>query len=182
MNNNNDAPWDDDVQVGTQSSNADKDDKPVGRRSAPVALGGKRFDPDNLPNDNAFPEYPDDEDDYVVEDDVDYIDVSSLNRQINRARSALFKATRRLKYAQRVEAEAKFNYKRAYNRTLAGLTGGSEKQRLATADLTTESLYSEVIIAERLSEEALNVLRAIRAELDALAGLSHNIRAQMQLQ
>lgn len=178
-------PWDPDPVVLTpDQASPETDEGPtVGRRSVPVALAGKRFDPKVAPV-AKMPEYPvyDPSDDYKVLEDVDYSDVSSLNRDINIARATLFRAVERLKHAKRAESDARFTYNRAYNRVLAGLTGGSEKQRLAIADIQTEELYGKLIVEERLADEAVNFLRAIRSELDSLAGLSHNVRAQMQLQ
>lgn len=177
-----DSPWDDEPTPATPAAD-EAPAAPAGRRSAPVALGGRRFDPSSR-QEADLPAYPDYDLDsqYQVEEEVDYADIMNINRQINRARNMMFRAVRELKRAQRAEAEARFEYKRAYNRVLAGLSGGSEKQRLATADLETEELYGKVIVAERLADEALNFLRAMRAELDSLAGLSHNVRAQMQVQ
>lgn len=152
----------------------------TGRRTAPMAMGGKAVREENTPR-PVDPVFPSNDEFYEVDANVDYSDISTLNRDINRARRELFRQTRALNDAQAKEAQAKFRYRREHNRILISISGGSEKTRVAAADMETEGLYGEFLVAERVSESALNDLRAIRAELDALAGLSHNIRAQMQV-
>lgn len=154
----------------------------VSGRGAPVAVGGKRINLAEHPQQD-MPQFPAwvAAEHYKV-DDVDFVDLSALNRQINTARVALFKANKFLTEAQRSEASAKYEYKRAHNRAMVTLSGGSEKQRLATADVMTEELYGNWLVKERVVEEMVNHVRAIRTELDSLTILSHNMRAQMNMQ
>lgn len=152
------------------------------RSTIPIANDGRRIDPTTLPPTAPLPfPAPHHTTNYSVDPNVDYTDISALNRDINRARAQLFNATRALRDAERFSADKKRAYKSAWNRAHIGLSGGSERQRIAITDTLTEELYSHTLVADTLVNESLNNLRAIRAELDALAGLSHNIRAQMQV-
>jgi hypothetical protein len=153
------------------------------RRGAPVASGGKRIDVAEMPSTPQEVRYPSGyvADEYAVDENVDYNDLMTVNRDLIRARSRLFRATRILAEAQREEAAAKTKYKSAINRQLVMLSGGSEKQRQAIAEVQCEDLIGEWVVADRVADEALNHLRAVRSDLDALDTLSNNIRAQMKI-
>lgn len=119
---------------------------------------------------------------YAPDAELDFHDIFELNRSIMVARNRLYHATQMLKLAQRQESDAKYEWKSAYNRALLQISNGTEKQRAALAEILTEEQYAHFLQAERLSDEALNFLRATREDLHALINLSHNMRAQMQIQ
>lgn len=183
---NDQAPWDETPETGQNPSTPDETVEGktnAVRKGSPIAAGGKRLSTEDYPE-TPLPTFPPNfaGDHYDPNPDVDYNDLTSLGRQINSARKALFKANRGLTIAQRDEAVSKFAYRRAHNRAMVSLSGGSEKQRLATADLQTEELYGQWLVKERIVEEMLNQVRAMRTELDSLTVLSHNLRAQINIQ
>ena len=168
-------PWD---TTETTEVNTPTKSTPA-QRGTPVTSGGKRVNVNSSPPSNLiFKNIPEE---YEPTPEVDYQDISELNRDINNARRALFYATKELSKAEQVEANAKYAYKNNVNREMVKLSGGSEKQRIAIAELATEELYGHFLVAERARVAAENYVRAIRADLSALEGLGHNIRAQMQV-
>lgn len=156
-------------------------------RSSSMALNGRPVDveeysqvelPDWIESGRRYSELME----YVPEDDLDISDVHSVNREILSARRRLFRVQRALADANRKASEAKFAYRRKRARILVGISGGTEKTREATADVACEEEFGHLIVSEQLADELLNQSRAVKAELDSLANLSHNIRAQMSLQ
>lgn len=158
------------------------EEKPVKKRGTGLAYDGSPVmvsDETEEERNLSFPGHPGD---YApTDEEVSFEDLGDINRQINRARVALFRGTQILAQTKREEADKEFLYKRAFNRALLKVSGGTEKTRVTTASLQTEDEWGEYLVAQRVAEEATNHLRAIRSELDALAGLSHNIRAQMNV-
>lgn len=153
------------------------------QRAAAVAYNGRPVDLNRIPSAH-MPPFPGDQDpnfQYFPEAEIDYSDLSVLNRDINRARYRLFRANAALKEAQRKEAEAEFEYRRAHARVMAGLSGGSEKQRQAIADLKVEQEWADWMVAKQVAKEYESLLRQLRVDLDSLAGISHNVRAQINI-
>lgn len=166
---------------GMKSTQVTQPSEGTGARSAPLAYAGRRVNPNSYQVEYV-PEFPDLEDGYIVLEDVDYDDVSKINRQINRARAALFRADRAAALARRQEAVSKAAYRRAFALALIQVSGSSEKQRTAVAELAVGEEYSDFLVAEAVVKETESLVRAIRTELDALAEESRNLRAQMNLQ
>lgn len=153
------------------------------QRAASVAYNGRPVNLDSITS-ATMPSFPENQDpafQYFPDAEVDYSDLSTLNRDINRSRYRLFRANAALKEAQRKEAEAEFEYRRAHARVMAGLSGGSEKQRQAIADLQVEQEWADWMVAKQVSKEYESLLRQIRVDLDSLAGISHNVRAQISI-
>lgn len=156
-------------------------------RSSTMALNGRAVDVQDYPE-VSFPNWNEtghrynDLMGYVPTDDLDISDVQSVNMEILHARRRLFRVQRALSDANRRAAEAKFEYRRKRARVLVGISGGTEKTREAIADVECEEEFGNLMVAEQLADELLNQSRAVKAELDALANLSHNIRAQMSMQ
>lgn len=158
------------------------EEKPAKKRGTGLAYDGSPVmvsDEEEEARHLSFPGHPGDYS--PTDEEVSFEDLGDINRQINRARVALFRGTQILAQTKREEADKEFLYKRAFNRALLKVSGGTEKTRVTTASLQTEDEWGEYMVAQRVAEEATNHLRAIRSELDALAGLSHNIRAQMNV-
>lgn len=192
-------PWED--ASDTKKSSAAAEEATPARRGAPVAIDGKRANVNDYPE-AELPLFPGQErkknargeveidssreryisQQYDPNTGVDFVDLSALNTQINRARKALFDANAALARAERTEARREYEYRRAHARALVSLSGGSEKQRIAYADVDTEAEYGELLVARTLVKECVNQVRALRTELDVLTVMSHNLRAQMQLQ
>lgn len=188
MNNLSDSPpWGD---SGPSKPRGFKDTTPTtpepgngsSSRTTPLAFAGRRVSAANYQKEHP-PVFPADTitDDYQLDQGISFSEVHSINTQINRARAALFRANSALAEANRAEAAAKMKYRHAHALALIQVSGSSEKQRTAVADLATEEEYANLIVAEKISEEMLSQVRALRTELDALFNISHNLRAQMNL-
>lgn len=165
-----------------QHSETRRDDA-VRQEEPRIAISGKRVKIDDIPR-KPMPDFPEEDRvyDYVppVGSGNDFLDLRHLNEQMMLGRRRLYLTNNKLREAQRNEAQAEFEYRRAYSRILAGLSGGSERQRLAIADIQCEELWAEYLLAKQISQELLALVRAIRADLDSLSNLSHNIRAEIQ--
>lgn len=172
-----------DDTVNPSTKGGETEEKPTKKRGTGLAYDGKPVmvsDEEDRSDKNLS--FPGQVDDYApTDEEVSFEDLSDINRQINRARVALFRGTQILAQTKRDEADKEFLYKRAFNRALLRVSGGTEKTRVTTASLQTEDEWGEYLVAQRVAEEATNHVRAIRSELDALAGLSHNVRAQMNV-
>ena len=149
-----------------------------------IALGGKRvttsdYDQSHQINPDSFQSFPDD---FPIAPEFDFSDLLGINREIMRTRQRLYAATQELKKSQRLELQAKMAYNRKHAITLIGLSGGTEKVRQAVADLEAEEEYGEHLVAQQITVEWTNLMRTLKADLDTLAGISHNIRAQIQIQ
>lgn len=118
---------------------------------------------------------------YEVDSLADAADLQDVTKNLLLARRRLYYVTQMLSTAERKATEAKYEWKAALNRKLLSVSGGTEKERLALAELSVEQEYSAYLAAEQQSQDALNLLRAIRTELDTLQNISYNIRAQMQI-
>lgn len=165
-----------------KETEATSEETPAKKRGTGLAYDGSPVMVSDEPEEERNLSFPGHLGDYALTDgEVSFEDLSDLNRQINRARVALFRGTQILAQSKREEADKEFLYKRAFNRALLKVSGGTEKTRVTTASLQTEDEWGEYLVAQRVAEEATNHLRAIRSELDALAGLSHNTRAQMNV-
>lgn len=161
---------------------AEAEEKPAKKRGTGLAYDGRPVMVSDEEAEESNLSFPGHLGDYAPSDEeVSFEDLGDINRQINRARVALFRGTQILAQTKREEADKEFLYKRAFNRALLKVSGGTEKTRVTTASLQTEDEWGEFLVAQRVAEEATNHLRAIRSELDALAGLSHNVRAQMNV-
>lgn len=169
--------------VNPSTEGGETEEKPTKKRGTGLAYDGRPvMVSDEEESDDKNLSFPRQVDDYApTDEEVSFEDLSDINRQINRARVALFRGTQILAQTKRDEADKEFLYKRAFNRALLKVSGGTEKTRVTTASLQTEDEWGEYLVAQRVAEEATNHVRAIRSELDALAGLSHNVRAQMNV-
>lgn len=182
------SPWDPaDEPQETSATSAPAPTKPADHsNSGPsIAYRGQRVSPSAYdhatPIDpHAFRSFPDDVP--IVDEDFDFNDLLGVNKEIIRTRRRLYAATQEMKKSQRLEVQAKVAYNRKHAVTLIGLSGGTEKVRQAIADLESEEEYSTYLIAQQVSNEWTNMMRTLKADLDTLAGISHNIRAQIQAQ
>lgn len=150
------------------------------QRRPSLAVGGRIADPDKIPQ-ASFPGYSATQLQYEVEALADDADLRKLMHNILIARQRLYYVTKMLSDAQRRAVEAKYDWKSALNRKILSVSGGTEKDRVALAEVSVEKEYSAYLAAEQEAEDALNLLRAIRTDLDSLQNLSYNIRAQMQM-
>lgn len=155
--------------------------KSTGRR-ATMAMGGKPLT-NEIPASNGFPEWPESipDEHYVPSDEIDFTDLHELNRELLRARSRSFRIKNAIINARRNETEANSEYRRAYNRALVGISGGSAETRKAMAEIATEELYSQVLVTEGVVKELVNLSYTASRDLDTLKTISDNLRKQLSL-
>lgn len=161
-----------------------KEVKEKAPRSSGVALQGKLVDMTAYEKEAPFPGWPNynRDDMFIPNEEVDYSDLSTLNRDINRTRSMLFRVKNELANARRDEVQAAIAYRQAYNRAFLGLSGGTEAIRKTMAEVMTEDLYSELMIAQNIVKEQTSLSYNVSKELDTLKTLSDNLRKQMSIQ
>jgi len=118
---------------------------------------------------------------YVPDETIDFTDISSINVELNKLRIRLHHIRIELKNAKRKALSAKYLYEQAKKRTWIGITGGSDKSREAAAELLTEELMANALVAAAVADEINQHSRDIRTELDALKEISNNLRRQIDL-
>lgn len=112
---------------------------------------------------------------------MDFTDLSSINKEIALLRIRIHKLRKEMEKANRIAAQAKYQYEQEKKRILIGLSGGSDKQREAVAELMSEELLSKSIVSQIVAQEIQAHSRDIRYELDTLRELSNNLRKQIDL-
>lgn len=159
--------------------------KPTVKKRGGLAYSGKLVDaPDMNDYNNYERQWPalHNDDIYVPDEEVDYQDLSSLNREIMRQRSMSFRVKNRLTEARQEETDTSDIYRRAYNRQLLGLSGGTVEVRKAQAEVATEDLYSDFLVAQTVVKDITNLSYTVSRDLDVLKTLSDNLRKQMSIQ
>lgn len=158
-------------------------------RSAPqtrtgLAYQGGPVDADSLPQDPVPPKFPGYSASVMYkleESEPDFGDLYQMNRQITLARIALNRATLNLGAARRDLVAAETQYRHKHALAMITSSGGSERQRIALADLLTQELQAEYKMRDAMVEEWIAQVRTMKYELDALQAQSHNLRAQMNM-
>lgn len=112
---------------------------------------------------------------------LDMSDLSSINKEISLLRIRIHKIRQELDKTNRIAQQAKYQYEQEKKRILIGLSGGSDKQREAVAELMAEELLTKSIVAQAVHQELVNHSRDIRYELDALREISNNLRKQIDI-
>lgn len=157
---------------------------PAKPRSAGVALAGRPVTLEEFDTPKAFPNWPtaSPDDDYIpYVQESDYTDLSLLNRDINRTRAMSFRVKNAVAEARRVEVEAADRYRKALNRQLIGLSGGTAEQRKAIAEVLTEDLNTQYLVAEAMVKEQVSLSYTVSRDLETLKTLADNLRKQMSL-
>lgn len=116
---------------------------------------------------------------YVPDSEVDFAELSEINRMLNRCRARMFRTSAALKAAQRSYGEAQIAYDRAMRRHMVTLSGGTEASRRAMAEILCEDLENDVIVMRQVVEECKKRSLDVRDDLKAVENLAHNARAQM---
>lgn len=119
--------------------------------------------------------------DYEPSNMIDMNDLREVNREILNLRMRLHRLRKEYDKASRIALQAKFQYEQDKKRVLIGLSGGSDKQREAIAEIMCEELLAKSIVATAVSQELANHSRDTRTELDALKEISNNLRKQIDL-
>lgn len=157
---------------------------PAKPRSAGVALAGRPVTLEEFDTPKAFPNWPTatPDDEYIpYVQESDYTDLSLLNRDINRTRAMSFRVKNAVAEARRVEVEAADRYRKALNRQLIGLSGGTAEQRKAIAEVLTEDLNTQYLVAEAMVKEQVSLSYTVSRDLETLKTLADNLRKQMSL-
>lgn len=160
----------------------DEEKKPAARRNT-MAYQGKPVGSE-LPQTNSFPAWPQHkhrDDEFHPDEELDFSDLSDLNREINRARARSYRVKDGLADARREETEAQEEYRKAYNRALVGISGGSAETRKAMAEIATEDLYSNMLIKQTIAKELTNLSYTVSRDLDTLKTISDNLRKQLSI-
>ena len=120
--------------------------------------------------------------DYQPAEDVDYTDLSKVNREIQNLRIRLHRIRIEMKSAERMALKTKYAYDGQRKRILIGLSGGSAGEREAIAELLCEEAYGAFLVASSVAKEITQHSRDLRTELEALREISNNLRRQIDLQ
>lgn len=157
---------------------------PAKPRSAGIAMAGRPVHLEEFDTPSDFPGWPkgNQDDEYIpYVQEADYTDLSLLNRDINRTRAMSFRVKNALAEARREEVEAGDKYRKALNRQLIGLSGGTAEQRKAIAEVFTEDLNTQYLIAQNIVKEQTSLSYTISRDLETLKTLADNLRKQMSL-
>lgn len=155
-------------------------------KKASMAYMGKPFHPEDIPTLPPKPQWtPTHDSNYYVEaarvDNYDFYDMQAVNQAINRARVDIFQAKEAMDAARRELTDAETLHRHAYNRALVGISGGTEKTRVAAAELLTENEYTHLIVARAKFEELKALQYRLSDDLQVLQTLASNMRAQVNL-
>lgn len=167
-----------------ENDDSTDDKKPAGRKRLGVALAGNPVSLEDFDTPAPFPSWPVGipDDTYIPQEEADYQDLAVINRDINRARAMSFRVKNRLALARHIETEVGDKYRKAYNRQMIGLSGGNEAQRKAIAEVNTEHIYSDFLVAQSVVKDLTNLSYTVSRDLDTLKTLSDNLRKQMSIQ
>lgn len=146
----------------------------------PVA-GGKRTP---IPENKPIPDWESTEaqDSFDSADDqVDYHDLTSLNRELQRLRVRMANIRRAMRNAGRESVEAKMRYQRALRRALVQQSGGSAESRKANAELQCEELEADMAMKAQVAEEYVTLFRSVRDDIENAKVVAYNLRALMQM-
>lgn len=149
------------------------------KKSSGLASRGKPISPEQYPKNNTPHWENAPTNDY--QELNDFTDLSDVNQKLNRLRSRFYHINTQLKQVQRQLAQAKAEYSSNLRRQLVDISGGTEKTRVAMAEIACEEWESEVVIYTQLVQELTNDQRIISKDLEVLETLSNNIRAQMKI-
>lgn len=149
-------------------------------RGGPVA-GGKRAPiPENKPIPTWEETHTQDSFD-SADDQVDYHDLASLNRELQRLRVRMANIRRAMRDAGRESVEAKMKYQRALRRALVQQSGGSAESRKANAELQCEDLEADMAMKAQVAEEYVTLFRSVRDDIENAKVVAYNLRALMQI-
>lgn len=111
------------------------------------------------------------------EGEIDYSDLASLNRDLQRLRVRMNRVRREMRRAQRDALESKLAYNRALRRALVQQTGGSAETRKANAELMCEELEAIMMMRSQVADEYNTLFRAVRDDIENAKVVAYNLRA-----
>lgn len=119
---------------------------------------------------------------YTFEDaGADYNDLNQLNREIYASRKANILLMEETNKAERKHRQSKAIYERKWKRAYLESSYKTDSARKADADIKCEEEENSVIYFEQLVSELKRASYTIRQEMEALSGLSHNVRQQLKV-
>lgn len=167
-----------------QASNEEpQEGTPKRRGSSGIAYGGKPMDITSPPPYTPLPEWPQEtpEDQYIPHDIDDISDLTTATREMIRLRILLHHARRQLDEARREETKATIRQRQNYSREIVKTSGGTEATRKAFAEIQNESYMSELLVAQAVAKEKMELSRTIAKEIEAWKTICDNIRKQMSI-
>lgn len=181
-----------DNAVGTDSLEEDvpeqKKTRSRGSSSTGLAYGGKPVDFDELKetvekSEPVFPTWSTADSIGVARPDApDYEDLLAVNRGLSTITHSITRVTNGLENESRRLTVMESNYRKAKALALLGVSGGTSAMREAFADLMVQEEHDAVLVQRALVEELSQRIRVLKFELDATIAVSHNLRAQLQVQ
>lgn len=171
------------VEEKKETKTPTKRDNQVKNAVPNMAQDGKKFDLDLDADPPAMFPLPDaySSVDGYMPDEMDFTDLSELNRAINHARRRAFMIKNEITNARRVELEVSDRYRKAYSRAYIMKSGGTADHRKSWAEIETEEIYSEMMVAKHVVEEIKNLSYTVSRDLDVLKTISDNLRKQLSL-
>lgn len=155
---------------------------------AKATVDGKKVNPEELPDVVEFKKKQISEDEknqegwlYDSDNITDFSNLSALNSAINTVKMKKALVNKKLRIARKQAASAKYYYERAKRRQLVTVSGSSDRIRVALAEIYTEELETEWIVAAAEEEEYKSLLRNLTKEAEDLRELSYNVRKEMDL-
>lgn len=118
---------------------------------------------------------------YTSDDITDFSNLAEVNHAINQVKIKKSKVNARLRIARKAAASSKYYYERAKRRQIVTVSGSSDRVRVAMAEIYTEELETEWIVAATEEEELKSLLRNLTKEAEDLKELSYNIRRELDL-
>lgn len=107
----------------------------------------------------------------------DVHDLAEVNEAIIRIATAMTDVERIYSEIAAYERTVAAEYEQLRNRAIVQTSGGSEKSRLAYADILVEELKLRLDEARMQRERAERCTRLLRSHLDAVQSISHNVRS-----
>lgn len=157
-------------------------------QTAKVAVDGKKVNLEDLPPFTEFKkkEMTLEEKEtaewlYNSENITDFSKLREINQAINQVKIKKAHVNRKLKISRSRSAAAKYYYERAKRRQIVTVSGSSDRVRVAMAEIYTEELETDYIVASTEEEELKSLLRNLTKEAEDLRELSYNIRRELDI-
>lgn len=112
---------------------------------------------------------------------VDMFDIDKLTRKVSEVNYRLHGLRNELRIASRKALNARHAYESEKKRRWIAITGGDARSREAIAEIMTEAMLAEALVAEQVVKELQQHSRDARIELDGLTVQSNNVRRQLDV-
>lgn len=155
-----------------------------------IAFKGQRVDMEQYPPRAGLPKSADVQQKYGIQTrhmdfepdvSVDFSDLQNINKEIVHLRVRLHQVRNDYKKAKRVATHLKYVYESKKKFIWIQLSGGSDKTRESMAEMMCQDEYTELLVAQTISDEMKDMSTSLRIELDALKEISNNQRRQIDI-